>query len=338
MSMDVHFYAFSESRSDQEWEKFWRRTDVRQTLGDLKARQARIGRLQELNEKEQGLRSAATYLERHGVSPPKADEQEDIPIDEDVKYQLLLQNTEAALDRGEIDWQPEALTPEEAREQKEIDSSLTYPERARYFGIELKKDGAVSEVARREIETEEVPGTEPILELHIDWYLSPESSGTRFGREELLNDLMKMDLRFSSEWAYISAGGAFSSYLHALFVIFVPEASDSELSSIDYTGVPPQDKLILLFQRITRDKIAQALSDPEERHNKAINMDSEDISELIEFAKDIRPVVKDLKENGSRLIVTTDYDAKHDPVLVARAEKHLNQLLEKYPDLKTRLE
>ncbi len=159
-------------------------------------------------------------------------------------------------------------------------------------------------------------------------------------RPAILNYLAEADLEIGSEVPAVTLREPRWSpdLLDFLFRTFVPDQF-SKFSKEFWESLPTQ-LYIELFQRLSREKLQEALLNISEKQLVEYNVSMWDKSHfanaVVEFAYQIRPIVVACKQSEGKIVMDFNSEVS-DRELLKRASRHLDALVKAYPDLKERL-
>lgn len=293
MSIDRTFFAFNEQRADAKWTELGTLDLKTLAAADQKKNELEDA-LRKITDEQRTAQTAEAYLHTQGIDTPS---------------DALIFNTESAIESGEINWPP-AISEEQNRSKKEIEQRIS------------------------ELPTvpPEIDGTNFLYalwpdEIELSWLKHERTTRTQF-----LYNLIELDLAFGSTSVSPENEDRGYSFMRCLLTIFLPEISlDEGRDSEQLFG----ENIVPLFERISKEKIYEALRDPDMDFLFSIEIDSGDLSwfpdALIDFALELRPLAKEVKNNGGRLIVATCGSHVEDPYLLERAKRNFEFLVNKFP-------
>ncbi len=293
MSIDITFFAFNESRADSKWTQL-RNFDLKNIAATHQTKSQLEDQLLKIKNDEYAAQTAEAYLNQQGIDAPD---------------DTLIFNTESAIERGEIEWPP-AVSEEQNRPKKEIERRLS-----ELLPIPSEIDGTNFLYALWPDEVE------------LSWLKHEHTNRSHF-----LYDLVELDLNFGSVSASPPDANYVYSFMKSLLVIFCPELTIDEVKNIEHLF---EVKIVQFFERISKAKIFESFQNPDPAFLRSIEIDNRDLSwfpsALVDFAFEIKPIAKDLKNTGGRLIVGGNGSELEDAELARRADKHFDSLLARFP-------
>lgn len=299
MSIDITYFAFHPKRADVRWSEL-ENLDLERIADTHQTKREIKESLNNLEKKMRSAETAEAYLKEQGIESPS---------------DITLFNTRAALERGEIAWSP-SISEADIIKKQTLEKQL-----AELPIIPLYLD-----------DTNLLFGLWP-RKTTLSW-MSQEPKST----EECLDDLIGLDLAFGSVSTYLSDPNNEERFLTALFYLFMPEAAAEERVDMEHLL---SEKIVPLFEKMSKQKIYQALDEASEELLQTIEITSDDLEwfpdALIDFAFEIRPIAKDIKDTGSRLVIAGGGTELEDTELNERAEKRLQSLFSRFPWMEKRL-
>ncbi|MFH1631602.1 MAG: hypothetical protein ABIA47_01070 [bacterium] len=288
MSLDVVYISYDKTRAAKAWESFFK-SNTPQLVEDYKKISQVKMKLDSLKSDSREIRSATGYLKSQGVFRP---ESEDPGIQ--AAYEKKLFNTEADIESGVIQWNPEIASEHEA------------------------------EMLEKQIEELQDDRMQKYEELLAE--LTTEKGASV---EQIKYSLGALDIEFGGVRANIDEGKLEDMVITDLFKIFMPNV-ELERNKQDVS----KDQLVSLYSKISEDKILEFHSTATDPNGLAASMNVDDyVKLLLEFVNQIGPVVDDLTNPGTRLIIGFNGSEIVDPFIANNAEENFNKLVKCFPEL-----
>lgn len=299
MSIDITFFAFNKHRADVLWQRLGT-LDLKTLAAAHQEKDELEYRLQRLTGNQSSAQTAVAYLRQQGI---------------EVLNELLIFNTETAMERGEITWLP-VEAEEQMRERRYIEDRL----------------------AELPAIPPEISGSDFLYALWPDEVELSWGRSERHSRSQLLDELRVLDLRFGSISVSPSEPEYVYSLMKALLFVAVPQVSLEDRAAPELLFA---QNIVPMFEAISKAKIFEALKDPPQHVVEALEIVPRDLSwfpeAVIQFAYELRPLAKELKEQGGRLIVEVGGFELEDKELEERAALHFQFLLSRFPWIGERL-
>ena len=147
--------------------------------------------------------------------------------------------------------------------------------------------------------------------------LLKELTNERPSRRTVIKLLTKIDLFLGSHFVKLESGEGVDESFRFLFKTFVPEVYEKQLDEPLAIGTAD---FVRLFERLSVQKVEEAY--------KALSpevAETLDLKSLLNLAWQVRPLVKECKAEGARLIWMVN-EMFYDETLNARAEQHIAKL------------
>jgi len=302
MSIDARYCAFNEARADEKWNR-WLVDDGLMAMAREASARHRL-----YNEKsglEGEYRKATTIREKYRIKNGR------YPSDEEL-YRL---DTGNPADWNEVN---DVQLPSEIKEL----------------------DERIAELSRRISDLRDISadfGETSFLES-----LGKENG--KIDRVEFLYELVSQDLAFGSESVWLDEPKREGDCWHVMLALFAPRAVSIQgqpIHECDISLLNEKD-VISCFENIDVNKFWPFLKSLDSSQQSELDIGDDDslnyyIETLVDFARQIRPIAVDLKQNNSRLIVEHCGDREDDPVLNGRAERHMDYLRKKHPGLNEKI-
>lgn len=147
--------------------------------------------------------------------------------------------------------------------------------------------------------------------------LLKELTNERPSRRVVIKLLTKIDLLLGSHVVELEDVDLADDYFRFMFKTFVPEVAEKHLDEPLAIGTAD---FVRLFERLSVEKVeAAAKAAPPEV------AETLDVKNLLKLAWQVRPLVKECKTSGARLIWMVN-EMFYDEMLNARAEQHIAKL------------